>query len=244
MAASTTTAMASKSDLPQQSPTPQLPQLTTRFSQPADCTALFRTANPTPSTAVGFYIVTSDASNPRFSSCQPSAWDQAHFSFSPGLCASSWTYWDMSATVSGTATVSQAFCCAPKYTLKEAEEGQRIRQCALSNSTANDGIAVELRHDAWFVEWQPSDKLSFSLPEIASSTTIIRWIPGNTLPPDSGVPHGQEHDNNGLIIQLILAVVLPVFFVSLFIAACIILIRRRRREKRSTASAQKEQQQK
>lgn len=98
------------------------PSLTTAFLQPTECTNLFRTLpqNATSETYMSpasdnhtTAYLTSDETNSRFSSCQPSGWDQAHFTFSPGLCPSSWRYYEMKAYATASATVSQAYCCAP-----------------------------------------------------------------------------------------------------------------------------------
>lgn len=95
-------------------------RLVTQFSQPSECSSLFTLVSQyTSQQIIGksaynytTQYLTSDAANSRFSTCQPSGWDSAHFTFSPGLCPSGWKYLNMHAVTTNSATVSQAYCCA------------------------------------------------------------------------------------------------------------------------------------
>lgn len=101
--------------------------LTTPFVQPPSCTNLFATTSLVSSFNWNDYsettvqIVFSDPANPQFASCQPSGWDnvapESRFSFSPAVCPSGWTAYDVVASetdISSTSlsTVSTAYCCS------------------------------------------------------------------------------------------------------------------------------------
>jgi hypothetical protein len=59
------------------------------------------------------HIALSNSADPRFATCQPSGWaavpPASRFSFSPAVCPSGWTAYDLGTTA---ASVSTAYCCA------------------------------------------------------------------------------------------------------------------------------------
>lgn len=99
--------------------------LTTPFVQESDCASIWSLSS------IGSYdqgttstvsVLVSNVGDEHFSSCQPSGWDSvvpgSRFSFSPAVCPSHWTYFDMSETISYddearvVGTYSTAICCA------------------------------------------------------------------------------------------------------------------------------------
>lgn len=90
--------------------------MTTPFVQVDECASAMVlttiTTNPY-STPTTITVLASDAAAPAFSSCQPSGWDKDAgsddlLSFSPAVCPSNWTYYEMSTTKH----YSTAYCCA------------------------------------------------------------------------------------------------------------------------------------
>ena len=104
--------------------TPDLLSLTTPFVQPSECESYwYLTSGSTEDYYHGssFSILVSDPADKRFSSYQPSGWNNVatedRFSFSPAVCPSDWVYYDMAEATSTTngsieAIYSTAYCCA------------------------------------------------------------------------------------------------------------------------------------
>lgn len=90
--------------------------MTTPFVQNGECvSAMVLTTITTSlySTSTTITVLASDAAAPAFSSCQPSGWDRDAgrddmLSFSPAVCPSNWTYYEMSTKKHH----STAYCCA------------------------------------------------------------------------------------------------------------------------------------
>lgn len=99
--------------------------LTTPFVQQPSCTDIWElttVSTLTYGSSTTYAVLASNSADARFASCQPSGWanvvTQSRFSFSPAVCPSGWTYYDMAATIVATAptgpfpTHSAAYCCA------------------------------------------------------------------------------------------------------------------------------------
>ncbi|ERS95375.1 hypothetical protein HMPREF1624_08253 [Sporothrix schenckii ATCC 58251] len=102
--------------------------LTTPFVQPGSCSDIFSTTNFFVG-ASGFAeeyitVAVSDATDPQFTACMPSGWGDLaatrRFEFSPAVCPSGWTAYNLRSTalttaLSGTtsyAGLTTAYCCA------------------------------------------------------------------------------------------------------------------------------------
>ncbi len=111
------------------SPTdPSILALTTPFVQPAaECASIWEPETIQTfgnGTSLTLTVLASDAANPRFTSCQPSGWatnlPARRFSYSPAVCPSGWTYWDMEETTTiddkaSTADVFTSALCCDRY---------------------------------------------------------------------------------------------------------------------------------
>ncbi len=123
--------------------------LPTAFVQPATCTDIFSTSVLTTTitytqveygsttlstTAYEASITVSDPADPRFAACQPPGWasvaPESRFSFSPAVCPSGWTAYDLDTV----GDVSTAFCCA-RYDLHYLRPACSLANC-LTNSVA------------------------------------------------------------------------------------------------------------
>lgn len=105
-----------------------------------------------------------------------------------------------------------------------------------------DGIQEQTRlHDAWYVEWQPSDKLPVSLPDLPSDSTVDVWTPGTTASyrPTDGYTRDSAFSGTNIII---VSTVLPIVFVAVIIAGCVFCVRANRKLKRQEAEQQKQDQ--
>jgi hypothetical protein len=100
-----------------------LQALTTPFVPPPNCADQFTTtafiSSYTTGTESGYSIISflaSDPADPRFSACQPSGWDRnldSDFQFSPAVCPSGWTAYNLGGTVSNPeAPFTTAYCCS------------------------------------------------------------------------------------------------------------------------------------
>ncbi|KAH8894661.1 hypothetical protein GQ53DRAFT_839647 [Thozetella sp. PMI_491] len=193
--------------------------LTTPFAQPPSCTSIWDLTTVTTRTdgaPTTMTILASNAADARFASCQPSGWatdlPARHFTFSPAVCPSSWTYWAMreTETIDSQAhtgsTFSTAYCCASGYTLKTSNiviptmaapcvrsfsAGDHTTITATEGGGASQTTAITdgwMIHDAWQVSWAASDTstLSPSLPTLTSSKFLMTWVPGQTVAPGEG----------------------------------------------------------
>ncbi|CEJ89736.1 hypothetical protein VHEMI05561 [[Torrubiella] hemipterigena] len=218
------------------------PSLITQFTQPSECVNLFHVV--TEKASLETYInnssrnltttiLTSDSNDNRFSSCQPSGWDKAHFTFSPGLCASGWVYKELQATVLSTATISTAHCCAPDYNLQvKGPEYNGVLQC---KKIKVEGSHYETHlHDAWVVKWQASDKLPISLPNLPTGYTVPSWQPGESakLSPVDGYEPGNARDRiESLVVPTVIPIVV-VLLIALGIAYCLVRQKRAKKQRR------------
>ncbi|VUC37056.1 unnamed protein product [Clonostachys rosea] len=200
--------------------------LTTPFIQPRGCggefsstnfTSIYRTNSTTTSSVHTIFASGPGASG--YAACQPSQWDETNtrFSFSPGVCPSAWTVWDISQYDNGTWT---ARCCSRNfYPLSNTWniEGIANDACAsvatnnittsytTSTNTVTVGSVIHTNtytfspssgttstwiHNAWHISWDSTDAatLTPSPPTPRCSTSgIYRWIPGESLGNHSSV---------------------------------------------------------
>ncbi len=114
----TTTSSATTTTL---STTAVLQALTTPFVAPPDCADQFLTYRSTYYNSAVTTILASGPADSRFASCQPSGWNAGpSFQFSPAVCPSGWTAYDVGGTISAiiepatthTRTFTTAYCCS------------------------------------------------------------------------------------------------------------------------------------
>lgn len=94
--------------------------LTTPFVQKPDCESIWALSHVASYEDDGHLtseaFLASDADDERFTSCQPPGWASvvpaSRFSFSPAVCPSNWTYYDMASTTNAGTTFTTAYCCA------------------------------------------------------------------------------------------------------------------------------------
>lgn len=93
--------------------------LTTPFDQKPECTSIWDlTSTPTwtDGSSTTLTILASDTADTRFVSCQPSGWNPAgHFTFSPAVCPSGWTYWNMQEYLCWNEKASKSVICSTAY---------------------------------------------------------------------------------------------------------------------------------
>ncbi|CEJ81476.1 hypothetical protein VHEMI01598 [[Torrubiella] hemipterigena] len=205
------------------------------------CESLYRTA--TLSNTKPTLLITSDTAHSLFSSCQPSGWDESNFTFSPGVCPSYWTYWNMATTTSDATRMMQAFCCSRYFSLTSTNSGHScIYTYGTYIHTSDDETAWVTRlHQPWVVQWQATDRLPVSLPVFTNATTLTTFDPFDRASMNGD--EGGNHDSVGILVgTLMLIVVLPVIIVALTVTACVILCRRKRRKARLRLQEQEAQQ--
>jgi hypothetical protein len=114
----TTTSSTTKTTLPT---TAVLQALTTPFVAPPGCADQFLTYLSTYYNSAVTTILASGPADSRFASCQPSGWNAGpSFQFSPAVCPSGWTAYDVGGTTSAiieptsthTRTFTTAYCCS------------------------------------------------------------------------------------------------------------------------------------
>lgn len=93
--------------------------LTTPFDQRPECTSLWDlTSGPTwtDGSSTTLTILALDTADARFSACQPLGWTPAgHFTFSPAVCPSGWTYWHMRESLCWNQKASSSVICSTAY---------------------------------------------------------------------------------------------------------------------------------
>lgn len=102
--------------------------VTTPFIQASSCLSIYdlttlpilRPAGGSSTISPVAFLI-SDAANPQFSACQPNGWNDgdaaSQFHFSPAVCPSDWTYYEIRRTSSKAGKgnldpYSTAYCCA------------------------------------------------------------------------------------------------------------------------------------
>ncbi|KAK4120427.1 hypothetical protein N657DRAFT_161697 [Parathielavia appendiculata] len=181
--------------------------LTTPFVLPQSCANQFITTSFA-SRSTYVTVVASCPADPRFSACQPPGWDSggegSSFQFSPAVCPSGWTAYNLGGTVSWvrhgasmnlitSKTFSTAYCCSSGFTYSHYHDllidgFSRTPLACFANTTdtaaptataSPAGSPHRLRvHNAWHISWDASDisSLSPTPPPFAPCTTspVIR----------------------------------------------------------------------
>ncbi|RKU41818.1 hypothetical protein DL546_003840 [Coniochaeta pulveracea] len=246
------------------SPTgPALQALTTPFVPPPNCADQFTTtsimSSYTSGTKSGDSVIpflASDPADPRFSACQPSGWDWnlgSDFQFSPAVCPSGWTAYNLGGTVyQGQFTT--AYCCSSGFTYTTIDgyrpgspgEGISTEACfatmtdspAAPTATTASSPGPSFRvHNAWHISWAATDISSLSpIPPSFSTCGVLpvipSWAPGATVEPvkchtpdEGGLPSGP-----GFMFVLI---GLPVGGFLVLVAICWLCFRQCRRRRRA-----------
>ncbi|KAK4186214.1 hypothetical protein QBC35DRAFT_348241, partial [Podospora australis] len=200
--------------------------LTTPFSPPQSCVDQFVTTSFVSDSST----VTLLASGPvdsQFSACQPSGWDaggsSSNFHFSPAVCPSGWTAYELGADGQS----STARCCSSGFALSLINnlriDGFPDMVCAQATTLEDSQQSVLRVHNEWFISWASSDvpSLTPAPPQPACSTSRIpTWIPGDnavdlgspcTGTPNNDVPSHQKDAG----VALFLMIGLPLIFVAI-----------------------------
>ncbi|KAJ5867697.1 hypothetical protein N7534_002250 [Penicillium rubens] len=176
--------------------------VTTPFIQASSCLSIYdlitlpilRPAGGSSTISPVAFLI-SDAANPQFSACQPNGWNDgdaaSQFHFSPAVCPSDWTYYEIRRTSSKAGKgnldpYSTAYCCASGYQLwntltsfltpfyvtslptpcyQYVHAGSTSITVSMSPSgTETTKIFTEgyIAHAAWGISWAASDTASMS----------------------------------------------------------------------------------
>ncbi|KAK3307393.1 uncharacterized protein B0T15DRAFT_177091 [Chaetomium strumarium] len=193
--------------------------LTTPFFQSPECSSIWDLTSITPVTdgsSRALTVLVSDAANTGFPWCQPSGWatnaPARRFSFSPAVCPSGWTYWDMQETISFDNTAhfaslySTALCCDSGYSPGPRKYAlPTISVPCIRTFDPGDSMTITVReshrdgpartitegllmHDAWHISWRSVDTSTLSplLPTLTSNKFLTSWVPGQTVAPGEG----------------------------------------------------------
>ncbi|KAL4886871.1 hypothetical protein BJY04DRAFT_43266 [Aspergillus karnatakaensis] len=163
--------------------------LTTPFTPPDACWEFerrTRTEFISGETLLDPYLI-SDPALSGFTSCQPPGWasvaPESRFSFSPAVCPSAWTAWNIATTEVSSETVTTAWCCDARYTLYSSDEyplESFTKPCIKSEVMGM--ISLHL-HLPWHISWQQSDLtlLTPGPPSLSAEETISSWGSSQTL---------------------------------------------------------------
>ncbi|KAK4220701.1 hypothetical protein QBC38DRAFT_462306 [Podospora fimiseda] len=247
---STTTTTKSKTSFP---------PLTTPWTRPSYCTDLFTTTstittvggtqNPITSTIP---LVLPDTAHPSFSLCHAPGYDLHNYSFSPGVCPSGWTAYNLASSWTTATYTSFAHCCDKGYTFgygNPISGSTSVPACFRSakgtskkaKATATPGArtyafeeylpnGVQM-HEAYHVLWESRDvsMLEPSPPKtLCEGRAMEKWVPGEKVPkcPYDGAMQGWES------VFWFLAVGLPLIIVFSCVGCCACCRWRNRRLKR------------
>ncbi|KFY35215.1 hypothetical protein V495_08046, partial [Pseudogymnoascus sp. VKM F-4514 (FW-929)] len=185
--------------------------LTTPFVQKPDCESIWTLSHVSSYsddgrlTSVAF--LASDVDDERFTSCQPPGWASvvpaSRFSFSPAVCPSNWTYYDMASTTNAGTTFTTAYCCASGFYPRSAYSdptylatGVPCFREASAGDVSTTGSLLDQVHEAWHISWAASDTstLSPTLPEITADMLIGAWVPGESIIPGKYDRESNHHD--------------------------------------------------
>ncbi|KAF3764237.1 hypothetical protein M406DRAFT_71209 [Cryphonectria parasitica EP155] len=173
--------------LPDGTITTPIATLTTPFTPPAvsNCHPLWETTSVltglwdqddhwTITTAQA--LISGPAADAQFQACQPSGWadvvSQSRYVFSPAVCPSGWTAYELTTFVSSAAfstrrplTASSAYCCAEGFSLDGGGQG------------------IVTLHTAWNIIWEASDTstLSPEPPKLTSGMATSTRVRGAVL---------------------------------------------------------------
>ncbi|KJR89562.1 uncharacterized protein SPSK_06479 [Sporothrix schenckii 1099-18] len=249
--ASTTTALATGTAT-------SLLSLTTPFVAPPDCDSLFSTTSIVSSFWWNNYTVTtigitvSDPTNLRFADCQPAGWDavvpESRFFFSPAVCPSGWTAYNVAAftetqrststtvTYASYSTVNTAYCCASDYRLNDMPFTVILANVASNMCVQQMGVTIETLkdqysfsapasvrvHNPYHIAWNAADRrtLSPTPPDILTcSAVLVTWVPGASVPPL--VCSDGEHSDPGRSAGLkVLFIGVPIILVGAALVCC------------------------
>ncbi|KAH8659816.1 hypothetical protein BX600DRAFT_551376 [Xylariales sp. PMI_506] len=188
--------------------------LTTPFVPPRNCTTQFYTTKFITSLGAStttVKVLVSGPADAQFSACQPSGWGEgtSSFAFSPAVCPSGWTAYDLGAAgpVTFTQTLSTAFCCASGFKLTYNARlpisglsetvciETAVRDVTTISTIRSDVHVTQVEpqfptggfrvHTAWHISWGPSDTATLTpspppLPSCATSALSI-WVPGASV---------------------------------------------------------------
>ncbi|KAJ5836481.1 hypothetical protein N7447_002507 [Penicillium robsamsonii] len=209
---------------------------------------------------VAFLI--SDVADPHFSACQPNGWDHrdpaSQFHFSPAVCPSYWTYFEMRRTSTkfgneNLAYYSTAYCCASDYQLWDRYQSSPITSLTApyyryteagwtsttvtiwSTGTKTTKVFTEgyMAHAVWEISWAASDTVSMSptLPPLDSGEYFSTWVLGQSLTMPSLEPTKDQNDPTLTTLGYFLMVGLPLIGVEIIACSvwCCFTIRRANR---------------
>ncbi|OBT76612.1 hypothetical protein VF21_05302 [Pseudogymnoascus sp. 05NY08] len=207
---STTPTSVSTQDSATSTPSPtatKLLALTTPFVQRPECASIWDLttfSSLVSGVSKDITVLVSDAADERFASCQPPGWESivpaSRFSFSPAVCPSGWTYYNMAPSETRTkgkdTTMSTAYCCASGHWLADLSDFPTATMtplcyreasiiATLSNGTGSTRLLTQgaQAHQAWHITWEASDTstLTPSLPELTSNKHVPTWKPGEII---------------------------------------------------------------
>lgn len=215
--------------------------LQTPFVQPTSCADVI--APYTTSVLTGTTVVINTwgpVTAPAFTSCQPTQWQglnnpNAPLSFSPAVCPSQWTAYNLAlantADTPASVVETTAYCCA-RWVESSVDDPQPANILSLRNytlaftspkaiCTQGDPIIsstmTETWHEAYTIAWKQADVASLSPQppplESGCSLTISTWVPGSTAP---AVCRPKEEKKSANLNGLWALVALPVVAVLAF----------------------------
>lgn len=180
--------------------TSPLLSLTTPFVQIPSCTDIFLTTSIVSSfwwndySTTTIRVLASDPAEPRVSSCQPSGWadvePQSRFSFSPAVCPSGWTAYELSASetdISSTSisTISTAYCCSRfvsnRFSAHPALDQRLIFQCPVHSGYSLDWPLSQLS-----IESVASPACFKAIGDATATTDELSASTSAALPTSSG----------------------------------------------------------
>ncbi|KAJ5165024.1 uncharacterized protein N7500_006854 [Penicillium coprophilum] len=216
--------------------------LTTPFVQTGRCESLydlvtipiFESASNGPSTISSAAFLISDVANRHFSACQPNGWDNqdpaSQFHFSPAVCTSYWTYYEMMRTSTdfgnGTlAPYSTAYCCAsltaPCYRYIDAGwTSTTVTVWSTGTKTTKVFSEGYMAHAAWEISWAASDTASMSPtpPSLDSGEYFSTWVPGQAL--ITPTPEPTKHQTDKSLTKLLNFYMIGLPLIGVAVIAC------------------------
>ncbi|KAH6952206.1 hypothetical protein DER45DRAFT_636509 [Fusarium avenaceum] len=227
--------------------------LTTPFQQQTGCNSHFTTTSFISSdntrTTYTIPLVISEQVN----SCYPSGWDsvvpESRLCFSPAVCPSGWTYYEMEENGE---MASTAYCCDSGYSFLRTDNivsdilstacGRWMSDNAMGvnsddgkHMTVEDTFAV---HEAWVITWMSDDTstLTPSLPTLTSAKRVPTWTPGEVIPDGKYDQHPNDSKQffDGPVMWLLFLVLPIISFLGILacIGCCVVSHRRTKRRQR------------
>ncbi|KAK2755053.1 hypothetical protein FQN54_006581 [Arachnomyces sp. PD_36] len=246
-----------------------LPALTTPFVQEPACASIWSLSSiesPDHGKTATVNLLVPDIENERFSSCQPSGWDsvvpESRFHFSPAVCPSHWTYYNISETTSydydsgAVGTYTTALCCASGFQAPNLGTDFTIPSIptachrsvdstlfADSTTTAHITDGLVQIHPAWVITWHASDTSTLTPvpPTLTSNNMLIpTWVPSQKGPEveytrlsdDDDDYSGSGHVSGRPVLIWLLVVGFPVLGLLGLTVWCLVAVPRRKEAKR------------